>query len=110
MYKIREDLRKLISDYAHIDFVSKNSLEVYDKSVNKGIAAEYILQKDNISLDEVLCFGDGLNDYEMLKRIKHSYIMDNALEELKEKLPNLPIIDNNHTDSVARKIKEVFNL
>lgn len=63
-----------------------------------------------LTVDEVICFGDGLNDYEMLRRIPNSFIMENALEELKEKLPHLPIIEDSHTDSVARKIKEVFNL
>ncbi|VWL84804.1 HAD family hydrolase [Oceanivirga miroungae] len=108
--KLRTYLEERISDTANIAFVSKRSLEVYDKSATKLNAAKYLLKRDNIKESEVISFGDGLNDYEMLNGFEKSFVMDNALVELKEKLPNKEVIENSHTDSVARKVKEVFNL
>ncbi|WP_068268433.1 Cof-type HAD-IIB family hydrolase [Caviibacter abscessus] len=110
LLKIREVLRKDIGEYANIAFVSKNSLEIYDKNATKGNAAKFLLEKYGISLDEAISFGDGLNDIEMLTMTKKGYIMGNALTELKEMLPNHEIIEDSDTDAVARKIIEVFNL
>lgn len=108
--KLRAYLEERISDRANIAFVSERSLEIYDKSATKYTAAKFLLERDNIKESEVISFGDGLNDYEMLAGFEKSFIMDNALLELKEKLPEKEIIENSHTDSVARKIVEVFNL
>lgn len=108
--KLREYLRQYIKEEANIDFVSENSLEVFDISTNKRIGVMKLLEKDGIKPNEVVAFGDGLNDYEMLKFFDNSYIMDNALLELKELLPNKEVIEDNHLDSVAKKIVEVFNL
>ena len=69
-----------------------------------------LLEKDGINPDEVIAFGDGLNDYFMLKLFKNSFIMANALQELKDLLPEKEIIDDSHSDAVAKKIEEVFNL
>lgn len=84
LLQIRNDILPLVGESSNVDFVSEKSLEIYDKKVNKGIAAELILEKDGLTVDEVICFGDGLNDYEMLRRIPNSFIMENALEELKK--------------------------
>lgn len=110
LLKLREELRELIGDRANIAFVSENSLEVYDKSANKANAAKLLLERDGIKPEEVLAFGDGLNDYEMLKEFENSFVMENALQELKDLLPEKEILEESSTDSVARKIIEVFNL
>lgn len=108
--KIREVLKENISKDANIDFVSENSLEIFDISANKANASLKLLEKDGINPDEVIAFGDGLNDYFMLKLFKNSFIMSNALQELKDLLPEKEIIDDSHSDAVAKKIEEVFNL
>ena len=41
---------------------------------------------------------------------KKGYVMDNALLELKQLLPDFEIIADSDTDSVAKKLIEVFNL
>ena len=110
LLQIREVLRENIGDFVNIAFVSENSLEIYDKSATKGNAAKFLLKKYGISLDEVVSFGDGLNDIEMLQMAKKGYVMDNALLELKQLLPDFEVIADSDTDSVAKKLIEVFNL
>lgn len=108
--KLRAYLEKKLENRANITFVSKNSLEIFDINANKAVAAKFLLERDNIDTTEVISFGDGLNDLEMLSLFEKSFIMENALDELKEKLPNKEIIQDSHFDSVAKKIEEVFNL
>lgn len=108
--KIRDVLVKEIGDRANIDFVSENSLEIFDLSTNKYEASLKLIKRDGIDPSEVVAFGDGLNDYLMLKGYNTSFIMENALQELKDLLPNKLVIEDSHTDSVARKIEEVFNI
>lgn len=110
LLKIREELRKNIGDFANIAFVSKNSLEIYDKNATKGNAAKFLLEKYGLSLDEAISFGDGLNDIEMLTMTKKGYVMGNALPELKENLSDFDIIGDSDTDAVAKKLIEVFDL
>lgn len=107
---LREVIKSEIGDMANIDFVSENSLEVFDLSTNKYEATLKLIERDNISPDEVIAFGDGLNDYYMLKGYKNSFVMGNALDELKDLLPEKEVIEDSHNDAVAKKIEEVFNL
>ena len=37
-----------------------------------------------IEYSKVICFGDNLNDIEMLKRASHSFAVENARDEVKE--------------------------
>ena len=62
----------------------------------------------NISLEETIAFGDGLNDYEMLSSVGQGFIMGNGSSRLKEKLPQYEIIQTNDNDGVAKKLKELF--
>lgn len=108
--KMRDVLIKEIGSHANIDFVSENSLEIFDLSTNKYEASLKLLKRDGIDPSEVIAFGDGLNDYLMLNGFNTSFVMENALQELKDLLPNKPVIEDSDTNSVARKIEEVFNL
>lgn len=109
--KIRKDLEENLDlNKVNIDFVSETSLEIYSKKSNKALAAKMLLERDNISVDEVIAFGDGQNDIEMLKLFKDSYVMSNALDVVKNELKDKEQIGYNYEDAVAKKIIEVFNL
>ena len=45
---------------------------------------ETILEKENISLDEVSAIGDDLNDYKMLSKVGKSFAPNDAVEDIKE--------------------------
>lgn len=38
----------------------------------------------NIPIEESICFGDSMNDYEMIKVCHHAVVMGNGTEELKK--------------------------
>lgn len=70
--------QKLFITFAHPDF-----LEIMDTSINKYDSLVTVLQSYNIKDDEVIAFGDGVNDIEMLEKFKYSVAMGNASDEVK---------------------------
>lgn len=55
-----------------------------DKNATKGHALKQISEIYNIPLDNILAIGDNLNDESMLKLVKYSVAMENAIPELKK--------------------------
>ena len=78
------------------------------KNVTKGEAVKNIMEKLNISLENTMAFGDGLNDYEMLSEVGKGLLMGNCAERLSEKLPNNEVIGKNTENGVAKYLKEIF--
>jgi Cof subfamily protein (haloacid dehalogenase superfamily) len=103
-------LEQLIMKEHHTHFDSCFSLpiclEFMDKIVDKSHAIKKILNIENLSFQESICFGDGFNDEKMLLAAQKSLIMGNAPEKLKNKLSHLEIIDTNYNDGVAKYIAE----
>ncbi len=58
-------------------------LHIINKEVSKGFGVQALQNHFNISPEETMVFGDGLNDLEMIKSAKYSYAMENAIDELK---------------------------
>jgi len=57
-------------------------LEVTDKSSNKGNAVAALAEKLGISMDEVICIGDGTNDISMIQRAGLGIAVANAAQPL----------------------------
>lgn len=79
--------------------------EVNSKGISKGRAIEELAKELEISMDEVICIGDGGNDIEMLKIAGISVAMKNALKEVKE-LSDY-ITETNNKSGVAKAIKKL---
>jgi len=60
-------------------------LDIMNKTTNKGNALEKIKEFFHIQEDELLIFGDYLNDYEMMSCGKYTFAMENAHPQLKKK-------------------------
>lgn len=63
---------------------ASESYDVLRTSVNKGIAIKHMLEHLNISPSEVIAFGDGMNDKEMLQFVGTGIAMGNADSRLVE--------------------------
>ncbi|HLR51692.1 MAG TPA: HAD family hydrolase [Candidatus Avamphibacillus sp.] len=63
---------------------AEHSYDVIRKNVNKGEAIKVLLNKLNISSNEAIAFGDGMNDKEMLQVVGHGFAMGNAHTDLFE--------------------------
>lgn len=83
-------------------------IEVMAEDANKGNAIKEILKDINCSEEEVVAFGDGLNDYEMLSVAGKGFIMENANPKLKEMLPECEVIGNNNEDAIGIHLAKLF--
>ncbi len=50
---------------------------------NKGNAVEYLMKRLDVKPENVMAFGDNTNDIEMLKKVRYSYVMENAVPSVK---------------------------
>ena len=85
--KYHQSLLKELNErfpYLHIVSSSKHTIDVNYGSMNKGEAIKLLRSKFNLTEDEVMVFGDYLNDNEMMKSFTHSYAMANAHKEIKK--------------------------
>ena len=70
------------------------------------MAVKGILQREGIRPEEVLAFGDGLNDLNMLRLAGKGIVMGNAVPQLVEALPHNERIDTNREEAVAQYIEQ----
>ncbi|MGL5936082.1 MAG: Cof-type HAD-IIB family hydrolase, partial [Cetobacterium sp.] len=80
-------------------------LDVSHLESNKGIALEALQKTLGVGYEETMIFGDYLNDYEMLKKGKYSFAMENAHEDIK-KISNF-IAKSNNDNGVLEELKKI---
>lgn len=89
--KWQDKLYVAYSGYEWLDFTALQ--------VNKGNALKNLCGRLGISSDEVMVFGDNINDKEMIEWARYSYAMTNGRAEIKECAAYI-------TDNVLKTIKE----
>lgn len=82
-----------------------SNMEINKAGINKGSGLKKLCDTLNIKSDEVMVFGDGGNDIEMLKWAGCSFAMENAIEEAKAAARY--IADSNFNDGVAKAIEKI---
>ncbi|MDY4021408.1 Cof-type HAD-IIB family hydrolase [Staphylococcus borealis] len=80
-------------DDLYIVAAEENWIDITHKDVDKGKTIRFLQQLLNISSEETIVFGDGLNDIPLFENARYKVAMDNAYPELKRKA-NLISIDN----------------
>ncbi|WP_028546750.1 Cof-type HAD-IIB family hydrolase [Paenibacillus taiwanensis] len=79
-FKISNDLQ-----FYHWGENFPNAYNIEKKGNNKAKAIQKVLDYFNVSSDEAIAFGDGINDIEMLQTVRIGIAMGNAGDQLKEK-------------------------
>ena len=87
-------------DHLHITFSLPTCLEIMGPQVNKGMALASVYAQLDLEAKNVIAFGDGLNDLEMLQQAGCGVLMANADSRLKNLLPNNPQTIENDRDGV----------
>ena len=82
---------------------------INSRSANKGNALEKICEHLNISLEEVMVFGDSYNDIPMLEKAGYGVAIENAEEDVKAVADAITTYDHNH-QGVSTFLKEYFQL
>ncbi|KGF12803.1 haloacid dehalogenase [Peptostreptococcus sp. MV1] len=94
--------RKELSSDLEVYLSSETTINIVPSGVSKFEAIKMVCKKENISLDEIVTIGDSPNDISMLKNVKMSFVMDNALDIVKAEAKF-------STPSVADAIKMVID-
>ena len=81
----REALQKLLEDTEGISITTSgyDNIEITSDRAQKGITLERYCEKRGIRKEEVLIFGDSLNDCSMFERFPYAVAMANACDEIK---------------------------
>ncbi len=96
--------RKMINVGSETVEVSYYYTEVSKKDANKSSAIEYLINKLNIGISEVIAIGDNANDVEMVKKAGLGVIMNNAAPKYKEAADYIaPSNDENGVADVINK-------
>lgn len=97
------ELLKRHKDKAQCTISGKAWLDCVAPGVNKGCALQELIDFLGITAGECAAFGDNYNDLEMLETVKHGYVMDNAIEEIKSRF-------NYHCSDVVTAIRALLNI
>ncbi|OCG62329.1 Cof-type HAD-IIB family hydrolase [Gilliamella apicola] len=108
LVQLKNRLDAKFGDKLSIAFSTLNCLEVMAENVSKGSALKKVVEKLGYSLKDSIAFGDGMNDYEMLKAAGKGCIMQNGSSELKALLPELEVIGSNAQDAVPHYVSKLF--
>lgn len=99
-HKIIKDKYKIVNAFIMQDsFSDIRRININLRGVNKVSSLKLLGEKMNISLEEIIFFGDGLNDLEIFESPVFSVAMGNALEEIKKKSNDITL--TNDEDGVA---------
>ena len=83
-------------------------LEVLHPVAQKDRALLTIMDRKGINPEEVMYFGDNLNDISCLELVKYPVVVSNALTDVKELA--WKVTSSNNDDGVAEFLRQIFNL
>ena len=106
--EILEVENRLKQEYPHLSVARSNAcyLEVMHGAVMKSKGVAFLCNYYGISMDQVLAFGDGHNDIDMLKAVKTSYAMGNAPIEVRESAARVTL--DHDQEGLLAALKECF--
>ena len=102
----REEISKEIQEILPVQLAhaAAENMEVTAIDVTKGSALERLCKELGISADEVMAFGDGNNDVEMLCWAGWSFAMENGAEDAKAAAKH--IAPANHMGGVGQMVRK----
>jgi 5-amino-6-(5-phospho-D-ribitylamino)uracil phosphatase len=81
-------------------------LQSFHQEASKGTMVEILAKKMQVSLENVVVFGDYLNDLDMFRIAGHAVAMENALQEVKDSANE--IIGSNTQGAVLKYLESIW--
>jgi len=106
---IAENIKKIINNNLQMIRVKEEDyywIEITPKDVRKDLAIKRYCNENNISLSDVIFFGDNYNDLELLRSVGTPVLMDNAVEDIKKEFKTFA--DSVFNEGVARFLSELY--
>jgi Cof subfamily protein (haloacid dehalogenase superfamily) len=97
--KFRNELNILQTDGGKL-------IQIMSKKASKELAVKKLCSNFDISLNDVIVFGDDFNDYGLFKVCGYSVAMGNAIKEIKE-IAN-EVTETNDNDGVAEVLERIL--
>lgn len=97
-------IKAILEEQFWLGVTSPGWLEIMPKGVTKGNALISLSNTLQISTDEIMVFGDGENDIEMIQAVTYGVAMDNALPRVKSYAWHI-CEDHNH-DGIANTVEQ----
>lgn len=95
-------------EFVHAATSGFGSIDIMGANINKRLGLTHLSDSLNISLENILAFGDNTNDLEMLQTAGIGVAMINGKPQVKEAADMITKDDNNH-DGVLNTIQELFH-
>lgn len=108
LLEITKQAKKDLDGNYWVGLTSPRWLEIMVPGVTKASGLAHVAKKTGISLEEMMVFGDGENDMEMLKEAGVGVAMGNAFDLVKECADELT--DSNEENGIAKALKKYFDL
>ena len=102
--KAKEDFK----DRYWVGLTSPRWLEIMIPGVTKATGLSYVSNISGISLDEMIVFGDGENDIEMMQEAGIGVAMENAFDVVKQAANEVTYTNNE--EGIAYTLKKYFKL
>lgn len=83
------------------------SMDLTTPGINKGWALQQLMNKWNLTSNQLITFGDGGNDVSMLKLANRSFAMPNGGQVVHDVATDEALADNNH-DGVLKTIQSLL--
>ena len=64
-------------------FAAREGADVIYKDASKAEGIKALLEYYGMSREDVIAFGDSMNDYDMIHYVQHGIVMGNGLDEVK---------------------------
>ena len=109
---IYKTLNEKYSDHLNLYFAEDVSMKGYfwlqsfHQQASKGNMVEILAKKIQVSLENVVVFGDYLNDLDMFRIAGHAVAMENALQEVKDSANE--IIGSNAQGAVLQYLESIW--
>ena len=102
---LQRELRAEFGDRAVIFTSKPYFLEILPPDCGKGEAVSWLANELGISMENVMGFGDSMNDESLIRMAGHGVAMSNGLEAIKSISDHVTDYDNNH-DGVGEFIRK----
>lgn len=105
--RLREVLpavRRRADQSLQVSLVKPTWLEIFPQGISKGNALRQLMARTEITPDEVLAFGDGENDIDMLTSVTYGFAMGNAFPAVKKAAYG--VTKSNNQDGIEKIISE----
>ena len=101
---LQKQMQSEFGDILNIFFSESYFLEILPEGIEKAKSLDILLDKLGLSSDELLAFGDGLNDIPMLEYAGIAVAMENAYEPVKEVADHITL--SNDEDGIAEFLQK----